>query len=282
MENKHHVFVYGTLRRKEGNHRLLAEATILAEQAWTSGLLFDTGFGYPALQKHHQGQVYGELYEVNDNQLARLDMLEGYHGEGNNNFYGRVTQPIYTDQGIHEAYVYVMNDKEMLKNPIQSGDWKVNRLLKQTPLLYFAYGSCMDDARFKEASVNHYFQKVIGRGVLDGYSLCFTRRSSDGGRADIVEAGGVVEGKVYEITAEALPYLYRREGVNAGCYRSTVVQVKMDDNTLRDVLSFTVVEKEPELDPPTHYMEEIIRGGKGFLSDEYMKNLENRFPIILV
>lgn len=277
MENKQLVFVYGTLRRNESNHHLVEDATCVAEQAWTTGLLYDTGFEYPALQQDIKGRVYGVLYEINNEQLQKLDDLEGYSGKGKTNFYDRISQTISTDQGVHEAYVYVVDPLkiEMFKTRIDGGDWKVYRLIKQRTLGYFAYGSCMDAARFIKASVNHYFNKVIGIGVLDGYSLRYTIRSFDGGRADIVESGGVVEGKVYEITSEALTYLFRREGVTAVRYRPAVVQVKMADNMVKEVLTFIVVEKEAEVAPPAHYMEEIIRGGQGFLSDEYMKILKN-------
>ncbi|WP_331713711.1 gamma-glutamylcyclotransferase family protein [Lentibacillus sp. JNUCC-1] len=95
---------------------------------------------------------------------------------------------------------------------IKGGDWKVHHLIKQPSFLYFAYGSCMDDARFKAQQADQFFTDVLGQGVLKGYTLRFTRKQHDGGRADIVEEGGVVEGKVYRVTPEVLPYLYKREG----------------------------------------------------------------------
>ena len=134
----------------------------------------------------------------------------------------------------------------------------------------------MDNKRFKDANVDHYFEKVVGPGVVDGYTLRFTRRAHDGGRADIVEEGGSVEGKVYKLTKESLPYLYRREGVKAGCYRPAVVQVRLDDDSIRDALTFVVVEKEEEVAPPEHYWKEIVLGGEGCLSEEYMDRLKKR------
>ena len=74
----------------------------------------------------------------------------------------------------------------------------------------------MDTKRFEKAGVNPLFSKCKSRrGTLDGYQLAFTRKTHDGGRADIVEKGGTVEGKVYEISVAAIPYLYRREGVES-------------------------------------------------------------------
>jgi gamma-glutamylcyclotransferase (GGCT)/AIG2-like uncharacterized protein YtfP len=276
---KHYVFTYGTLRKHGANHRLLKDAELIAEQAWTHGLLFDTGLGYPAMIGNEYGKVYGELYLVNDEQLAQLDMLEGYYGPGCNNLYDRKTRMIFHDKGKHEAFAYIVaHQKEhLLKKEIKGGDWKVSLLLKQNSILYFAYGSCMDDARFKKVNVHHYFKKVIGRGVLNGYSLLFTRKSSDRGRADIVEGGGVVEGKLYEIPLTSLEYLFKREGVKSGCYRPTLIDLVVNNKPIKNALTFTVVEKQEETKPPGHYIEEILRGANGFVSQEYYLWLKEKF-----
>jgi cation transport regulator ChaC len=134
----------------------------------------------------------------------------------------------------------------------------------------------MDAERFKSSGVNHYFQKVIGRGILVNYHLRFTRRAHDGGRADIVEEAGTVEGKVYEIPQEALSYLYRREGVNAGCYRPAVIDIDVNGRQLTNILTFVVVDKDPETAPPEHYIVEILRGGNGFLSADYMGKIRKQ------
>ncbi|MBY0121451.1 gamma-glutamylcyclotransferase [Bacillus sp. S/N-304-OC-R1] len=281
MEQKYLVFVYGTLRANERNHELLRGSTCIAQQAWTAGIMFDTGKNYPALIRNSEGRVYGELYEITWQQLANLDNLEGYNGEGQNNLYDRAIQKIYTDHGDYEAYVYIMDTIDPDSNEISSGDWKVYRYLNEETLYYYAYGSCMDDARFKIANVSHYFQNLIGRGMLEGYSLGFTYKAHDGGRADIVEGQGVVEGKVYQVPSEAIPYLYAREGVKTSCYRPAIVEIKMENERVIEALTFIVVNKQSELPPPAHYLEEIIRGGTGLFSDEYMENLKGRFPEII-
>lgn len=274
----HLVFVYGTLRKHERNHHLLRDAVCIARQSWTVGRLIDSEFGYPYLVSSANGRVYGELYEVNHQQLIGLDHLEGYHGPGQDNYYERMEQVVYTDRGSVLAFVYTLPFEKLKQKPkqIKSGDWRVERLVNQKQsLYYFAYGSCMDDARFKLAGVNHYFQKLIGCGILDGYQLRFTRRLDDGGRADIVEEGGLVEGKIYEIPPEALDYLYRREGVNAGSYRPTLVDLTVNDGRLVNVLTFVVVDKEAETAPPDHYAEEILRGGSGCLSEAYLEKIKS-------
>ncbi|PFL24576.1 branched-chain alpha-keto acid dehydrogenase [Bacillus cereus] len=119
----HHVFVYGTLRKKQTNAHYMQGATCIADAAWTYGELFDTGEGYPAMICSNGEKVYGEVYEVNDAALQKLDELEEYTGNAESDLYNRITQTIYFgDIEIH-AYVYVAQDREMLKKGIISGDW---------------------------------------------------------------------------------------------------------------------------------------------------------------
>lgn len=288
----HVVFVYGTLRRHEANAHLLEKAEIVAEQAWVFGTLYDTGNGYPALVLKMPAsdtgtKVYGELYRVTAQQLAALDELEGYREGRADNLYERVVATVHTDTGDYDAFLYVFPARraEGLL-PIRWGDWKCHRLLPDPSLggswteddedgaptwHYFAYGSCMDSERFETDGVAHWFQDVVGRGVLKGYELTFTHRSlSDGqGRADILETGGVVEGKVYRIGRAALEYLYRREGVGGQVYRPTFVDVKVEGQMLQDVLTFVVVNKTEETPPPDEYAEELVRGAQTVVSPGY-------------
>jgi gamma-glutamylcyclotransferase (GGCT)/AIG2-like uncharacterized protein YtfP len=278
----HYVFVYGTLRRHDRNFYLLNDAELVAEQAWTNGKLYDTGFGYPALQDSRTGLVYGELYLVSEEQLRRLDELEGYSVNSRDNLYNRKKQVIFNDTGNIEAYIYTIaeHNQQMLKTPINSGDWKEYQLLNHNPILYFAYGSCMDHARFKIAKVDHYFQKVTGTGILQGYTLRFSANMHDGGRADIVEEGGIVEGKVYEIPADCVSYLYTREGVGSRLYRPAFVDLSINGTLFKDVLTFIVVNKEAETAPPEHYRDEILRGGTGFLSESYLEKIKEHINIL--
>lgn len=68
------LFVYGTLKRDFGNHRLLGDSQFLGE-ASTEGQLYSAGIPY---MKHGPGQVQGEVYIVSDETLRRLDRLEGH------------------------------------------------------------------------------------------------------------------------------------------------------------------------------------------------------------
>ncbi|RXI97743.1 gamma-glutamylcyclotransferase [Anaerobacillus alkaliphilus] len=273
---KHRVFVYGTLRQHEVNHSLLKQAMCLARQAWTNGILYDTTYGYPAMVTDKEERVYGEVYEISEDQLRRLDELEGYTGNPKEDLYDRVIQTIHTDHGRFDAYVYIFDDtKAAHLNRIDFGDWKCHQYIQQDQHLYFAYGSCMDDERFRKANVDHLFTRIRGCGIAKNYRLAYARRSNDGSRADMVEAEQWVEGKVYEITKDALDYLFFREGVYSGIYRPAFLDVEIAGKKHENVLTFLVIDKVEELAPPEHYALEILRGSKDFVSDEYYQKLVN-------
>jgi gamma-glutamylcyclotransferase (GGCT)/AIG2-like uncharacterized protein YtfP len=267
------VFVYGTLRKHERNHYLLKDSKLISEQAWTYGELFDTGNGYPMMKKSSSQKVFGEIYEVNDKQLALLDELEGYKVGKDENLYERELQTIYTDIGECSAHLYL--SERACVTAIASGDWKVYQLLKQKPekILYFAYGSCMDVERFHLANVGHFFEKVIGAATLEDYSMKYLYTASDGGRGDIIEDGGITEGILYETPYEAIDYLFKREGYLIVMYRATFVDVQIKDKVYKDVLTFHVYDKKEEKAPPEHYAKEILRGSRNRVSDAYYKKL---------
>lgn len=275
------VFVYGSLRKHEHNHHVLAGSSLVAAQCDMKGKLYDTGHGYPAMTLNSgEGNVYGELYRVSDEVLPSLDALEGYYGEGKDNHYERSIGTVRTDQGDVEAYVYTYSEEAVASlSSIEYGDWKyyklVHRVQSGQPIIYFAFGSCMDDERFELHGKKDLFEDVLGQGVLDGYSLKFTHEASDGGRADIMEIGGYVEGKVYRINDEALQYLLIREGVQHYIYRPGFVDIQVGDEMVHDALTFFVIDKaEHEILPPEHYSTEIRRGGQTVWSPDYAAMFE--------
>lgn len=276
-ENERLVFVYGTLRKHLRNASYLVSSACVAQQGRVSGRLLDTGKGFPAMVRERRHTVFGELYRVPLETLHELDILEGYEGEKGRNHYERIRCKVYTDFGTYSAYTYVYRSPE--KDPdaswIESGDWKCHLYMKRLPKYYFAYGSCMDDKRFREDRVAHKFSRMLGKGVLNGYSLRFTLERPDGARADIVEDGGTVEGKVYRIDREALGYLYYREGVHQKTYRPVFVDIHIEGKVIRDCLTFVVIDKQREKAPPVWYAEEILRGAKGTVSQAYFKRLQS-------
>jgi len=75
------IFVYGTLRRGQGNfERYLATSRFVGEGT-TQGSLLNIGHypgAIPVTDELPAGTIIGELYEVDEKTLQRLDGLEGY------------------------------------------------------------------------------------------------------------------------------------------------------------------------------------------------------------
>ncbi|MGR3764609.1 gamma-glutamylcyclotransferase [Rossellomorea sp. NS-SX7] len=271
------VFVYGTLRRHEENHSLLKDTQLRVEQAWVDGELYDTDRGYPAL-KEGDGTVYGEVYKIDDELLAKLDEIEDYIEGREENLYNRQLRQVKTDRGTIEAFVYYGLEEKLFQTKIPSGDWKVHQFINEKPqrILYFAYGSCMDDARFKLAKVDHHFQDCLGAGTLKGYTMRYLFKVDDGGRGDIIEDGGSMEGVVYDVPQEAVEYLFTREGVAPGWYRAAFVDVTIGGDMYTDVLTFIVKTKFDEVLPPEHYAREILRGSLPHVSAAYHSKLQQQ------
>ena len=110
------LFVYGTLRRDEPAHALLAGAASLGvaatEPAFT---LFDMG-EYPAIVEGGSTAVLGELYDVDDALLVELDRYEDVP-----DLYLRVERSV----AGKAALIYVLRPEHANGRPaIASGDWR--------------------------------------------------------------------------------------------------------------------------------------------------------------
>ncbi|MEC3651080.1 gamma-glutamylcyclotransferase [Bacillus subtilis] len=264
------LFVYGTLRKHEKNHHLLAQSACINEQARTKGSLFAAKEGPTVVfNDEDEGYIYGEVYEADELCIHKLDQFfQGYHKQ---------TVFVETDVGIKNALIYFMNKDGFAGfTKISSGDWKEHQMISKSknPIYYFAYGSCMDNARFQKAGVDHYFQDPVGRAVLKGYTTRFTLKRDDGSRADMLEDGGTTEGVLYRIPYSALSYLYKREGVESLTYRPAFVDVEAGGRHYKDCLTFLVLQKEAEIAPPQHYQIEIERGAELYLSPEFTEKLK--------
>lgn len=100
------LFAYGTLKRGASNHAWLAGQRFIGEARTGAGFrLFDLG-GYPAMVAvpGDRDGVSGEVWEIGDECLQRLDAFEGVP-EG---LYRRERIPLlppFADQAI-DAYIY--------------------------------------------------------------------------------------------------------------------------------------------------------------------------------
>ena len=112
------VFVYGSLKKGFGNHRLLENSKYIAKGVTVSEG-FDMGScgGFPGVTSGGEYRIYGELYEVDDDTFERLDTLEG-----NGHFYEReeidimsISQPAAK---VYTAWMYILDDYNYYRSDI--------------------------------------------------------------------------------------------------------------------------------------------------------------------
>lgn len=101
----HKVFVYGTLKKGYGNHRLLEKSKFLGTAYTHSEFSLYNG-GFPYATDGGKNEIKGELYEVDDNTLQNLDWLEGYPSH-----YNRIeTQVADEYDGLDKAWIYIATE----------------------------------------------------------------------------------------------------------------------------------------------------------------------------
>ena len=103
------LFVYGTLKRGYGNHRLLRDATFLGQDTTTDKfMLVDCGFPYmfrPKLDLLLSGipekRVVGEVFETFNPEIVKdLDRLEGVE-------YGHYSREVIEVEEFGEVQAYI-------------------------------------------------------------------------------------------------------------------------------------------------------------------------------
>lgn len=110
------LFVYGTLRKGEGNYPLLENARPCGMGVTRDGFaLVDIG-PFPGMIRKPGYRVVGEVYEVDERVLLNVDRLEGHPG-----FYRRIRITL-ADGRVAWCYLYPESESEDAM-VIDSGDW---------------------------------------------------------------------------------------------------------------------------------------------------------------
>ncbi|MEG0549014.1 MAG: gamma-glutamylcyclotransferase family protein [Coprobacillus sp.] len=116
------IFVYGTLRKGMYNYDLyLKKENSFLQYAYVKGTLYTIqSKKYPALLLEGDSMIIGEIHEVNQDVLQRVDEMEEYFGDGCiDNEYNKVICDIYDDKQIVidrlPVYVYNTNNVEKAK-----------------------------------------------------------------------------------------------------------------------------------------------------------------------
>jgi len=108
------VFVYGTLKKGFGNHFLLKDSQFIKVDK-VSGLMYNIGPFPGAVPAKGDNPLHGEIYEIDETTLQRLDRLEGVP-----HLYRRETEK--TSSG-EEVFIYWFNGHTEGR-PIFGGIWK--------------------------------------------------------------------------------------------------------------------------------------------------------------
>lgn len=132
------IFVYGTLRTGQSNHRRLLSGRRSAA-ATLAGHRLRAGT-FPWIEPHPGGLVVGEVVEVDDHELGVLDRLEDVAG----GLYRRVEATVeVAPDGLETAWVWVGGTVAKADDPVMDGgDWT------QAYAWYVAYGSNLCRDRF--------------------------------------------------------------------------------------------------------------------------------------
>ena len=108
--------------------------------------------------------------------------------------------------------------------------------------------------------------RFLGPARLDGFRLLFLRRSVrwKAGAADVVpDDGAATWGALYELSADDLEALDRKEFAPQGGYQRREVEVTTDDGSRHTAVTYEVVEKAPhELAPKQEYVDLLVKGAE--------------------
>jgi len=118
------VFVYGTLRRGGSNHFRMAGAEFISSGTIT-GRMYRIDW-YPGLVLDEAGgEIHGEVYSVEPEQLEALDVFEGLSaGEIEGSEYRRVlTTVVRRDSQTTSAWVWEWLGETDESRRLEDGDW---------------------------------------------------------------------------------------------------------------------------------------------------------------
>lgn len=111
------LFVYGTLKKGHDNHHYLNGCDLIQEAVTTEPIydLYSVKFGhYPCMVNNGSYHIFGEVYNVDQNTLKNIDILEGHP-----TFY---TRKMIDIMGIGDCWVYILNTADSSINDFLNND----------------------------------------------------------------------------------------------------------------------------------------------------------------
>jgi gamma-glutamylcyclotransferase (GGCT)/AIG2-like uncharacterized protein YtfP/cation transport regulator ChaC len=172
------VLVYGTLLRGMERSAVM-KGSAFRGPALIHAALYDLG-EYPGIKEGHH-RVVGEVYEIDDDSLERLDRIEGYdpRDPGGSLFVRReIEVRDFAEGDRFRAFVYCYVPDAGAALPISHGDYRRYLLEKEDETQWvLAYGSNMSATRIVSRVGRIESQR---RGWIPGFSLVFNKRATGG------------------------------------------------------------------------------------------------------
>ncbi|HZP20031.1 MAG TPA: gamma-glutamylcyclotransferase family protein [Bauldia sp.] len=148
-------------------------------------------------------------------------------------------------------------------------------------MIYFAYGSNLD---YLQMAARCPRARLVGPGKLEGYRLCFPRRSyvRNSAVASIEAAAeGTVWGALYEIGEADIDRFDAREGYNPRCRQEenistrVPVTVRLSDGSTVEAMTYVANPAPNPGLPSADYLSVIINGAMACrASDDYIAMLQ--------
>ena len=111
------IFVYGTLKKGYPNHSLCANATRIVS-ATIKGTMYDTTYGFPAVQLKGDYDIYGQVITVPQVDLPYFDYLQGVP-----RLYQREQIDVKVENKIEKCFIYTMRVLPFGASIVGSGNW---------------------------------------------------------------------------------------------------------------------------------------------------------------
>lgn len=115
------IAVYGTLKRRHGNHRVMGNSKFLGEATTEPKFTMYSAGGFPIVSPKGNTKIALEIFEVTSEEtLRRIYGLEGYSGvrDSQENWYN--TTDVETEWGKAEMFI---QEKELNRPIVESGIW---------------------------------------------------------------------------------------------------------------------------------------------------------------
>ena len=233
-----------------------------------------------------------EKYSVEFYKHVRCGIL--HQGETTGNW--RITRKNNTElfhDFVINANVFLDSLKQVLfnyKQELIQAEWedriwvnclrKVNQILLNCSVYYFAYGSNMNLRRLEER-VGKNIVRLAGKALLKDYELKFNKLKSDeSGAANVMQNRySNVEGLLYEFdpsNSTFLEKLDRYEGVRSKDYIRKLMGVEIDGI---EVLAYVYVAHRDKIEdgilPSKEYLAHLLCA-KDYLSESYFSTLLNQ------